>query len=279
MNLAGIEIDSTSRIVLIAGPCVIETEAISLKTAECLKRVSQSLQVPVIFKSSFRKGNRTSLGSYSGPGIEAGLRTLERVRDEFGLPVLTDVHEDSPLDEVAAVVDVLQTPALLCRQTSFILSVAAMQKPVNLKKGQFLSPEEMLAVVEKARTTGNRNLMICERGTSFGYNDLVADMRGLITMRAANCPIIFDASHSVQRPGLSGVRSGGDRVYTPALARAAVAVGVAGVFLETHPDPSSALCDSDNAWPLAKVEALLEQLVSIDDMAKRMPFADPVIDR
>jgi 2-dehydro-3-deoxyphosphooctonate aldolase (KDO 8-P synthase) len=195
---------------------------------------------------------------------------LERVRAEHGVPVLTDVHEDTPLDEVAAVVDILQTPALLCRQTAFILKVAAAGLPVNLKKGQFLSPAEMNAVVEKARSTGNERLLVCERGTSFGYNDLVADMRALVAMRVTGCPVVFDATHSVQRPGLAGVRSGGDRQYIPALARAAVAVGIAGLFIETHPDPDKALCDGDNAWPLDRMRALLEQLMRIDGAVKSL---------
>ena len=268
MNLAGIEVDSSGAFFLIAGPCVIESEGLVLRTAERLKQVADSLGVALIFKSSFRKGNRTSLGSYSGPGMHAGLRVLERVRGELGLPVLTDVHEDTPLDEVAEVVDVLQTPAMLCRQTAFILKVASVGLPVNLKKGQFLSPAEMAAVVDKARSTGNDRLLVCERGTSFGYHDLIVDMRSLMALRETGCPVVFDATHSVQRPGLHGTRSGGDRRFVPALARAAVAVGVAGVFIETHPDPDQALCDSANAWPVDRVAPLLEDLMRIDAAVK-----------
>ena len=271
MNLAGIEVDASSPLFLIAGPCVIESESMVMRTAESLQRMAGDLGMPLIFKTSFRKGNRTSLDSYSGPGFEAGLRVLERVRSDLGMPVLTDVHEDTPLTEVADVVDVLQTPALLCRQTAFILKVARAGLPVNLKKGQFLSPAEMVAVVDKARSTGNERLLVCERGTSFGYNDLVADMRSLVAMRSTGCPVVFDATHAVQRPGLGGVRSGGDRQYVPALARAAVAVGVAGIFLETHPDPDRALCDAANAWPLDRMPALLEQLLNIDAAVRALP--------
>ncbi len=268
MNIAGIEVGPHTPLFLIAGPCVLESESIVFRTAEALRATAGALEIPLIFKSSFRKGNRTSLGSYSGPGFEAGLRLLERVRSDYSLPVLTDVHEDTPLDEVAAVVDVLQTPALLCRQTSFLLAVARTGLPVNLKKGQFLSPAEMSAVVEKAKTTGNERLLVCERGTTFGHHDLVVDMRGLVKLRETGCPVVFDASHSVQRPGLAGNRSGGERQYTPPLARAAVAIGIAGIFIETHPEPEAALSDGDNAWPLDEMPALLEVLKRIDAAAK-----------
>jgi 2-dehydro-3-deoxyphosphooctonate aldolase (KDO 8-P synthase) len=268
MNLAGIEVDSHSPFFLIAGPCVIESESVVMRTAERLKAITSALKISLIFKSSFRKGNRTSLRSYSGPGIEFGLRTLERVKREFNVPVLTDVHEDTALDEIADVVDILQTPALLCRQTAFILKVASVGLPVNLKKGPFLSPVEMLAVAEKARSTGNDNLLVCERGTSFGYNDLVVDMRALVTLRGSLCPVVFDATHSVQRPGLHGASSGGDRQYIPALARAAIAIGVAGIFMETHPDPDAALCDGPNAWPLDDMMGLLADLKRLDEIVK-----------
>ncbi len=273
MNLAGIDIGPASPFFLIAGPCVIESESVVFGTAERLGRICEAAGVPLVFKSSFRKGNRTSLGSYSGPGFEAGMRILERVRSDYRLPVLTDVHEDTPLDEVASVVDVLQTPALLCRQTSYLLKVARAGLPVNLKKGQFLSPAEMVAVVDKARSTGNERLLVCERGTSFGHHDLVVDMRGLQTLAGTGCPVVFDASHSVQRPGLAGASSGGERRHIPALARAAAAVGIAGLFVETHPSPGTALCDAENAWPLADMPALLRQIKIIDAAAKSLAAA------
>lgn len=268
MKLAGIEVDSNSALFLIAGPCVIESEALVLRTAERLKQVADAAGVSLIFKSSFRKGNRTSHESYSGPGMRAGLRVLERVRSDYGLPILTDVHEDTALDEVVDVVDVLQTPAMLCRQTAFIIKVASMGLPVNIKKGQFLSPAEMVAVVQKARSTGNERLLVCERGTSFGYNDLVVDMRSLVMLRDTGSPVVFDATHSVQRPGLYGNVSGGDRQFVPALARAAVAVGVAGIFIETHPDPDRALCDGANSWPLERMGELIEDLKRIDEAVR-----------
>jgi 2-dehydro-3-deoxyphosphooctonate aldolase (KDO 8-P synthase) len=230
--------------------------------------------VPFIFKSSYDKANRSSLQSYRGPGIAEGLRVLESVRAQLGVPVLTDIHEDSPLDEVAAVVDVLQTPAFLCRQTNFILRAASQGRPVNIKKGQFLSPWEMGNVIAKARSTGNPGIMVCERGFSFGYNNLVSDMRSLAVMRDTGCPVVFDATHSVQLPGGKGDASGGQREFVPVLARAAVAAGVAGLFMETHPDPDRALSDGPNAWPLHLMENLLEVLVEIDQVVKKRPFAE-----
>jgi 2-dehydro-3-deoxyphosphooctonate aldolase (KDO 8-P synthase) len=268
MRLAGFELGGASPFCLIAGPCVIESEAMTLTIAESLRSMAAARGIPLIFKASFDKANRSSVSSFRGIGLEAGLRVLERVRRDFGLPVLTDVHERTPLDEVAAVVDVLQTPAMLCRQTDFIIAVARQGLPVNLKKGQFLSPAEMLNVVDKARSTGNDRLLVCERGTSFGYNDLIVDMRSLELLRASSCPVVFDAGHSVQRPGARGQTSGGDRDLLPTLARAAVAVGVAGVFIETHPEPEAALSDGANSWSLAAMPALLDELQPIDALVK-----------
>lgn len=268
MKLAGFDVGSDSPLCLIAGPCVIESEALTLDIAGQLKRITEALALPLIFKASFDKANRSSLHSFRGIGFEQGLRVLERVRTELGLPVLTDVHESTPLNEVAAVADVLQTPAMLCRQTDFIIAVASQGKPVNLKKGQFLSAAEMLNVVDKARSTGNEDLLVCERGTMFGYNDLIVDMRSLALLQASACPVIFDAGHSVQRPGAQVTSSGGDRRFVPVLARAAVAAGVAGVFIETHPEPEAALSDGPNSWPLAKMSALLEELMAIDAVTK-----------
>jgi 2-dehydro-3-deoxyphosphooctonate aldolase (KDO 8-P synthase) len=274
MRLAGADVGQHAPLFLIAGPCVIESEALVLDVATQLQAVAAKLGMPFVFKASFDKANRSSLRGFRGLGIERGLRALERVRAEVGVPVLTDVHEDTPLDEVAAVVDVLQTPALLCRQTDFILSVARCGKPVNLKKGQFLSPAEMCNVVDKARSTGNDDLLVCERGVIFGYNDLVADMRSLVVLRATGCPVVFDATHSVQRPGARGSESGGDRRQVPVLARAAVAAGVAGVFLETHPRPDAALSDASTSWPLELVGPLLEQLQEIDAVVKAQPYLE-----
>ncbi len=253
---------------LIAGPCVVETETLTLEIAAELKEISENLSIPLIFKASFDKANRSSADSYRGPGIEAGLRVLAEVKRQLGLPVLTDVHEDTPLAEVAEIVDVLQTPAFLCRQTNFIINVAAQGKPVNIKKGQFLSPWEMGNVVAKARSTGNPSVLVCERGFSFGYNNLVSDMRSLAILRETGAPVIFDATHSVQLPGGRDKTSGGQREFVPALARAAVAVGVAGLFMETHPDPDNAPSDGPNAWPLDKMPFLLESLKSIDETVK-----------
>jgi 2-dehydro-3-deoxyphosphooctonate aldolase (KDO 8-P synthase) len=268
MRLCGFEVGLDRPLFLIAGPCVIESEALAMETAAQLKDITQRLGIGFIYKSSFDKANRSSGDSYRGPGIEQGLRILQRVKDEVGVPVLTDVHEDTPLDEVADVVDVLQTPAFLCRQTNFIVRVAATGKPVNIKKGQFLAPWDMTNVVDKARSTGNQNIMVCERGASFGYNNLVSDMRSLAVMRATGCPVVFDATHSVQLPGGQGTSSGGQREHVPVLARAAVAAGVSGVFMETHPDPANALSDGPNAWPLQRMASLLETLVSIDNVVK-----------
>ncbi|HVY66152.1 MAG TPA: 3-deoxy-8-phosphooctulonate synthase [Gammaproteobacteria bacterium] len=274
MKLAGFTVGAREPLFLIAGPCVIESEQLVMSTAERLKGIAARLAIPFVFKASFDKANRSSLGSFRGLGIERGLKVLQRVREELELPVLTDVHEDTPLDEVAAVVDVLQTPALLCRQTDFIVAVASQGKPVNLKKGQFLSPWEMRSVVEKARSTGNDALLVCERGVSFGYNNLVVDMRSLAILRDTGCPVVFDATHAVQLPGARGDASGGEREHVPVLARAAVAAGVAGVFMETHPDPDAALSDGPTAWPLDRMPALLEQLKAIDALVKERPYLE-----
>jgi len=262
---------------LIAGPCVVESEGLILDTAGKLKELTARLGVPFIFKSSFDKANRSSQKSYRGPGMEEGLRILSEVKRQFGLPVLTDVHEDTPLGEVAAVADVLQTPAFLARQTNFILNVCSQQRPVNIKKGQFLSPWEMQNVVDKARSTGNEQIMVCERGFSFGYNNLVSDMRSLSVMRATGAPVVFDATHSVQLPGGKGTASGGQREFVPVLARAAVAAGVSGVFMETHPDPDKALSDGPNAWPLARMEPLLTTLAELDRAVKSRPFEESLL--
>ena len=274
MNLCGFEVGPDQPFFLIAGPCVIESEALVLDIAGRLRELTHELDIPYIFKASFDKANRSSKGSFRGPGIEQGLRILGEVRRQIGVPVLTDVHEDTPLAEVAAVVDVLQTPAFLCRQTNFILGVASQGKPVNIKKGQFLSPWEMRNVVEKARSTGNEAILVCERGFSFGYNNLVADMRSLAVMRETGCPVVFDATHSVQLPGGQGHASGGQREFVPVLARAAIAAGVAGVFMETHPDPSKALSDGPNAWPLGRMGALLAVMKEIDAAVKSRPYEE-----
>ena len=274
MKLCGFEVGIDRPFFLIAGPCVIESEALAMQTAEVLRDMAQRVGIPFIYKSSFDKANRTSTKSFRGPGIAEGLRILAKVKAEIGVPVITDVHEDTPLDEVAAVVDVLQTPAFLCRQTNFIQNVARQGKPVNIKKGQFLAPWDMKNVVDKAREVGNQQLMVCERGVSFGYNTLVSDMRGLAVMRETGCPVVFDATHSVQQPGGMGATSGGQRQFVPVLARAAMAAGVAGVFMETHPNPDKALSDGPNAWPLGKMEALLRILKDIDRAVKAVGFAE-----
>lgn len=268
MKLCGFDVGLDQPLFLIAGPCVIESMELARETAGQLKEISERLNIPFIYKSSFDKANRTSNDSFRGPGIEKGLMILESIKKEFDLPVLTDVHEDTPMDEVAAVVDVLQTPAFLCRQTNFIQRVAATGRAVNIKKGQFLAPWDMTHVVEKARSAGNEQIMVCERGASFGYGNLVSDMRSLAIMRDTNCPVVFDATHSVQLPGGQGASSGGQREFVPVLARAAVAVGVAGVFMETHPDPSLAKSDGPNAWPLDKMEALLSGMIELDRVVK-----------
>lgn len=268
MNLCGFTAGNDQPFFLIAGPCVIESEALALSTAEYLKKLTDELGIPFIYKSSFDKANRSSGSSYRGPGISKGLRILAKVKAEFDVPVLTDVHEDTPLDEVASVVDVLQTPAFLCRQTNFITNVCQQGLPVNIKKGQFLAPWDMQHVAAKAKATGNTQIMLCERGVSFGYNNLVSDMRALAVMKDTGCPVVFDATHSVQLPGGQGTSSGGQREFVPVLARAAVAVGVAGLFMETHPDPDKALSDGPNAVPLHDMRALLQRLQALDAVAK-----------
>ena len=274
MKLCHFEAGLNQPLFLIAGPCVIESEGLALETAGMLKELTAKLGIPFIYKSSFDKANRTSVSSFRGPGLEGGLKILEKVKQQIGVPVLTDVHEDTPLAEVAAVVDVLQTPAFLCRQTNFIQNVARQGKPVNIKKGQFLAPWDMKHVAEKALATGNSQIMVCERGVSFGYNNLVSDMRSLAVMRDTGCPVVFDATHSVQLPGGAGGKSGGQREFVPVLARAAVAAGVSGVFMETHPDPDKALSDGPNAWPLARMEELLTVLLEIDRAVKTSGFAE-----
>jgi 2-dehydro-3-deoxyphosphooctonate aldolase (KDO 8-P synthase) len=277
LQLSGFEVGGGQPLFLIAGPCVIESQALVEEVAGQLKALTTRLQVPYIFKASFDKANRSSRASFRGPGLAAGLKILEHVRRSLGVPVLTDVHEDTPLAEVAAVVDVLQTPAFLCRQTNFIISTASQGKPVNIKKGQFLSPWEMQNVVDKARSTGNAQIMVCERGFSFGYNNLVSDMRSLAIMRGTGCPVVFDATHSVQLPGGQGSASGGQREFIPVLARAAVAAGIDGLFMETHPRPKEALSDGPNAWPLARMEALLTTLVELDRAVKRSPYEESLL--
>lgn len=268
MKICGIPVGIDQSFFLIAGPCVIESEQLALDTAGELKEITAKLNIPFIYKSSFDKANRTSAKSYRGLGLEEGLRILSQVKKQIGVPILTDVHEDTPLTEVAEVADVLQTPAFLCRQTNYIQRVAALKLPINIKKGQFLSPWEMQHVVEKARETGNHDIMVCERGTSFGYNNLISDMRSLVIMRDTACPVVFDATHSVQLPGGGGNKSGGQREFVPVLARAAIAVGVAGLFMETHPDPDRAPSDGPNMWPLQKMADLLSCLKEIDSAVK-----------
>jgi 2-dehydro-3-deoxyphosphooctonate aldolase (KDO 8-P synthase) len=274
MKLCGFDAGNKHPIFLIAGTCVVESEAMAVDTAGTLKEICGKLDVPLIYKSSFDKANRSSAGSFRGPGMEEGLRILAEVKRQLGVPILTDVHEDTPMDEASYVVDVLQTPAFLCRQTNFILRAASAGKPVNIKKGQFLSPWEMQNVVDKARSTGNSDIMVCERGFSFGYNNLVSDMRSLAVMRATGCPVVFDATHSVQLPGGKGTASGGQREFIPVLARAATASGIAGLFMETHPNPEQALSDGPNAWPLGKMQALLETLVAIDAVVKQQDYLE-----
>jgi len=277
VRLAGHSVGADQPLFLIAGPCVIEGATLTQEIAGTLVELTAKLGVPFIFKASFDKANRSSATSYRGPGLESGLAVLESVRRLFNVPVLTDVHEDTPLADVAAVVDVLQTPAFLCRQTNFITAVAAQGKPVNIKKGQFLSPWEMRNVVDKARSTGNSDIMVCERGFCFGYNNLITDMRALAIMRDTQCPVVFDATHSVQLPGGQGNASGGQREFIPVLARAAVAAGVAGVFMETHPRPQEALSDGPNAWPLARMQSLLETLLELDRTVKKKPFEESLL--
>ena len=274
MRLVDFEVGLDRPLFLIAGPCVVEGAGLAEETAGRLKEIAAELGIPFIYKSSFDKANRSSLGSFRGPGMEAGLRILADVRSRIGVPVLTDVHEDTPLAEVAEVVDVLQTPAFLCRQTNFIRAVAAQGRPVNIKKGQFLAPWDMKRVVEKARSTGNAQILVCERGVSFGYNNLVSDMRALAVMRETGCPVVFDATHSVQLPGGLGASSGGQRELVPVLARAAVAAGISGLFMETHPRPEEALSDGPNSWPLDRVRDLLATLVELDRLVKAQGFPE-----
>jgi 2-dehydro-3-deoxyphosphooctonate aldolase (KDO 8-P synthase) len=274
MQLAGFEVGLDRPLFLIAGPCVIESASLAEETAGTLREITAALGIPFIYKSSFDKANRSSTASFRGPGLAAGLKILEGVRATFGVPILTDVHEDTPLHEVAAVVDVLQTPAFLCRQTNFIQAVARQGRPVNIKKGQFLAPWDMQHVVDKARAVGNDDILVCERGVSFGYNNLVSDMRSLMVLRATGCPVVYDATHSVQLPGGQGACSGGQREFVPVLARAAVAAGVAGIFMETHPRPEDALSDGPNAWPLHRMRELLTTLVEIDRLVKSAGFVE-----
>ncbi len=274
MKLCDFEVGLQRPFFLIAGPCVVESIELARDTAGQLQEITQQLKIPFIYKSSFDKANRSSANSFRGLGIEKGLQILSQVKKEFGLPVLTDVHEDTPMQEVADVVDVFQTPAFLCRQTNFIQRVASCNIPVNIKKGQFLSPSEMKHVVEKAKAQGNQNIMVCERGASFGYNNLVSDMRSLVIMRETGCPVVFDATHSVQLPGGNNGSSGGQREFVPVLARAAIASGVSGLFMETHPNPEAAKSDGPNSWPLANIKALLEQLKEIDLIVKKSGFIE-----
>ena len=277
MKLIDFEVGQENPFFLIAGPCVIESETMAVEVAGRLRDITAGLGIPFIYKSSFDKANRSSAKSFRGPGLEEGLRILEIVKQQIRVPVLTDVHENTPFDQVAAVVDVMQTPAFLCRQTNFITNVASQGKPVNIKKGQFLSPWEMVNVVEKAHATGNSQIMVCERGFSFGYNNLVSDMRSLAILRATGCPVIFDATHSAQLPGGQGSSSGGQRKFVPVLARAAIAAGVSGLFMETHPDPDKALSDGPNAWPLDMMQSLLGTLMELDKAAKRDSFAESAL--
>ncbi|EIJ42639.1 3-deoxy-8-phosphooctulonate synthase [Beggiatoa alba B18LD] len=277
MNLCGFPVGLNSPLFLIAGTCVVESEQLALDTAGTLKEITQKLDIPFIYKSSFDKANRSSHNSFRGLGIEQGLTILAKVRAQIGVPILTDVHEDTPLNEVASVVDVLQTPAFLCRQTNFIQNVARQGLPVNIKKGQFLAPDDMLNVVEKAKVTGNQSIMVCERGISFGYHNLVVDMRSLAIMRKTACPVVFDATHAVQLPGGQGHASGGQREFVPVLARAAVAAGVAGLFMETHPTPETALSDGANSWHLHRMQELLETLKALDETVKKSGFIEEVM--
>ena len=274
MQLCHFKVGQQRPFFLISGPCVIESEQLALDTAGMLKEITDELEIPFIYKSSFDKANRSAISSFRGPGMEQGLAILEKVKTQIGVPVLTDVHEDTPIAEVAAVVDVMQTPAFLCRQTNFIVRVCEAGIPVNIKKGQFLAPADMQNVVDKARSTGNQQIMVCERGVSFGYNNLVSDMRGLAIMRGTGCPVVFDATHSVQLPGGQGTSSGGQREFVPVLARAAMAAGVDGVFMESHPNPEKALSDGPNAWPTGRMRELLTTLKAIDETVKQQPYLE-----
>lgn len=276
MKICGFEVGLDQPFFLMAGPCVIESEQFAIDTAGELKAMTQALKIPFVYKSSFDKANRTSINSYRGPGMEEGLRILDAVKKQIGVPVVTDVHEDTPIEEVATVVDVMQTPAFLCRQTNFIQRVAKQNIPVNIKKGQFLSPWEMKNVAEKALATGNKQIMLCERGASFGYNNLVSDMRSLAVMRETGCPVVFDATHSVQLPGGGGTKSSGQRQFVPVLARAAIAVGVSGIFMETHPNPDAAPSDGPNMWPMHQLRELLQTLKELDHVTKKVGFLESV---
>lgn len=277
MQLCGHEVGGQQPFFLISGPCVVESEKLTLEIAASLKEMTDRLGIAYIFKASYDKANRSSHDSFRGPGIAEGLRILQKVKDEIGVPVLTDIHEDSPMDEVAEVADVLQTPAFLCRQTNFIQNVAKLGRPVNIKKGQFLAPWDMGNVVNKAKAVGNDHIMVCERGYTFGYNNLVSDMRGLATMRETGCPVVFDATHSVQLPGGQGNASGGERQHVPVLARAAVAAGVSGLFMESHPNPAEALSDGPNSWPVQRMEELLKILLDIDRAVKANPYLESTL--
>ena len=277
MKLCHFEAGIDQPFFLLSGPCVVESEGLTLEIAANMKALTDELGIPYIFKASFDKANRSSHTSFRGPGIEEGLRILQQVKQDLNLPVITDVHEDTPLDEVAEVVDVMQTPAFLCRQTNFIQRVAEQGIPVNIKKGQFLAPWDMKNVVDKAKATGNEQIMVCERGYTFGYNALISDMRGLATMRETDCPVVFDATHSVQQPGGQGNCSGGERQHVPVLARAAMAAGIAGIFMETHPNPEEALSDGPNSWPTDRMRELLEMLLKIDQAVKAQPFLEETL--
>jgi 2-dehydro-3-deoxyphosphooctonate aldolase (KDO 8-P synthase) len=274
VTLGDVRFGNALPLALIAGPCAMESRAHALEVASALKEICDRLKIGLVYKSSFDKANRSSRSGFRGPGMDEGLRILQEVKKQLQIPVLTDVHEDTPMEEVASVVDVLQTPAFLCRQTNFILNVASQGKPVNIKKGQFLSPWEMQNVVDKALSTGNDQIMVCERGFTFGYNNLVSDMRSLAILRGTGCPVVFDATHSVQLPGGKGTASGGQREFIPVLARAATAAGIAGIFMETHPDPEKALSDGPNAWPLDKMRGLLQTLLAIDRTVKDSGFQE-----
>lgn len=279
MKLCNFDVGLEHPLFLIAGPCVIESEQMAIDTAGQLKEIATALNIPFIYKSSYDKANRSSNKTFRGFGMEEGLRILDKVRSQIGVPILTDVHTEEQVPYVAAVVDVLQTPAFLCRQTDFITACAKSGKPVNIKKGQFMAPGDMKNVVQKAKEAngGADNIMVCERGVSFGYNTLVSDMRGLAIMRETSCPVVFDATHSVQQPGGQGDKSGGQREHVPVLARAAVASGIAGIFMETHPDPAKALSDGPNAWPLGKMKDLLEVLVDLDRLVKKAGFIESTL--
>lgn len=277
MKLCHFEVGPDKPFFLLSGPCVVESEKLTTEIAISLKEMTDELGIPFIFKASFDKANRSSHNSYRGPGIEEGLRILEQIKKDLNVPIVTDVHEDTPLDEVASVVDVLQTPALLCRQTNFIQNVAKQGLPVNIKKGQFTAPWDMKNVSDKAKATGNDQIMVCERGYTFGYNTLVSDMRGLATMRETGCPVVFDATHSVQQPGGLGSKSGGERQHVPVLARAAMAAGISGIFMESHPNPDEAMSDGPNSWPTGRMRELLEMLMTIDQAVKTTPFLEETL--